>query len=199
MGLSPQWKGPGRVSLPVQTLSRKPLPLSKLTLAPAIRSYSVTAFFTASMSRWWDIKTVILSMTVEKPCYKRVNKRDATQGRIFPFISKPLEQGLQSKDIKRRQGLTLPNWLLNRKYPQTPFIYLHHWLRVVVHHANPSAELRFESGSLSKADAKNWWSTLSKPLDWSELINTVLVPSFNSSRVSQIKYRLSWINHPCTV
>ena len=43
-------KGPGRVSLPLQAPSSKPLLLSKLTLALAIRSYSPTAFFTASIS-----------------------------------------------------------------------------------------------------------------------------------------------------
>ena len=59
MGLSLQRMGPGRVWLPVQVPSRKPLLLSKLTLAPAIRSYSATAFFTASMFRWWDTKTLI--------------------------------------------------------------------------------------------------------------------------------------------
>ena len=32
--------------------------------------------------------------------------------------------------------------------PRTPSVYLHHCLKVVVHHANPSTELRLESDSL---------------------------------------------------
>ena len=58
-------KGPGRASLPDQALNRKPLLLSKLTLAPAIHSYLATAFFTAFMSRWQDTKTMISLVNVE--------------------------------------------------------------------------------------------------------------------------------------
>ena len=61
-GPSLQRKGPGRVSPPVQALSRKP---SKWTLAPAIRSCPATALFKASMSRWRDKKTVMSSANAE--------------------------------------------------------------------------------------------------------------------------------------
>ena len=64
-GPSLQRKGPGRVSLTLQTPSRKPLLLSKLTLAAAIRSYSATAFFTAFLSRRRDTNTVISPSNAE--------------------------------------------------------------------------------------------------------------------------------------
>ena len=64
-GPSLQRKGPGRVSLPLQAPCRKSSLLSKLTLAPAIRSYSPTAFFTASIPRRRDTKTVIPSANAE--------------------------------------------------------------------------------------------------------------------------------------
>ena len=64
-GPSLLWKSPGRVSLPAQAPSRKPSLFSKLTLASAIRSYPATAFFTASMSRRRDTKTVISSANAE--------------------------------------------------------------------------------------------------------------------------------------
>ena len=119
MGPSLQRKGPGRVLLPLQAPSSKPSLLSKLTLGPAIRSYSTTASFTAFISRRQDTKTVMSS-------------------------AKPAQEGLQCEDIeKRRQGAALPDRTLDREYPRTPSVHLHNCLRVMVHHANPS-----ESGSL---------------------------------------------------
>ena len=64
-GPSPQQKGPGRVSQSLQAPSYKPSLLSKLTSTPAIRSYSLTTFFTAFISRQWDTKTVISSVNAE--------------------------------------------------------------------------------------------------------------------------------------
>ena len=64
-GLSLQRKGSGRVSLPLPAPSRKPSLFSILTCAPAIRSYSATAFFTAFISRRRDTKTVISSENAE--------------------------------------------------------------------------------------------------------------------------------------
>ena len=82
-GPSLQWKGPGRVSLLVQAPKRKPSLLSKLTLEPAIRSYSATAFFTTSMSFRPDTKTDI-SKRGNTWC-KRASKRDIAQSRICPL------------------------------------------------------------------------------------------------------------------
>ena len=65
------------------------------------------------------------------------------------FCVGPDEQGLHSEDIeKRRQGAALPEWSLDRKSPQMPSVHLHHRLWVVVHHADPFAELWFESSGL---------------------------------------------------
>ena len=84
------------------------------------------------------------------PCRKRASKRDIAQGQICSLIRKPTKQGLQSEDLEqRKQRTALPD--------QTPLNVsrnLHHCLGVVVHHANPSAELRFESGSLQNSRQK---------------------------------------------
>ena len=83
------------------------------------------------------------------PSRKAANEWDTAQCRTCPLIPKPAQEGLQREDIeKRRQGAALPDRSLDRDHPRTPSVHLHHCLRVVVHHANPSAELRFESGSL---------------------------------------------------
>ena len=89
------------------------------------------------------------------PCRKRVSKRDTAQERIRSLIPKPTEQGLQSEDIEmRRQGAALPDRTLDSERPRTPSVHLHNCLRVVVHHVNPSAKLRFESGSLRNSRQK---------------------------------------------
>ena len=81
------------------------------------------------------------------PCRKVANERDTAQCRICPLIPKAAQEGLKRKDIKkRRQSAALPDRTLDRDHPRMPSVHLHHCLRVVVHHANPSAELRFESG-----------------------------------------------------
>ena len=148
MGPSLQRKGPGRVLLPLQAPSRKPSLLSKLTLAPAIRSYSTTASFTASISSWWDTKTVMSSAKSGNPGCKAANKRDTAKGRTCPLIPKAAQEGLQREDReKRRQRAALLDRTLDRDRPRTPSVHLHHCLRVVVHYAYPSAELRFESVS----------------------------------------------------
>ena len=51
-------------------------------------------------------------------------------------------------------GAALPDRTLDHESPRTPSVHLHHCLRVVIHHANPSAELRFESGSLQNSRQK---------------------------------------------
>ena len=83
------------------------------------------------------------------PCRQAASKRDTVQCCTCPLIPKPVQEGLQREDIeKRRQMVALPDRTLDRYHPRTPSVHLHHCMRVVVHHANPSAELRFESGSL---------------------------------------------------
>ena len=171
MGPSLQRKGPGRVSLPLQAPSRKLSLLSKLTLAPAIRSYSTTAFFTFFISRWQDTKPVISSGYAETLPERGPAKRIPFRTRICPLIPNPTEQGLQSEDIeKERQGVALTDRTLDRERLRTPSVHLHHCLRVVVHHANPSAELQFESGSLQKQSPKTDGQPYRRPwtdLNWS--------------------------------
>ena len=121
-------------------------------------------------------------------CRKRVSKKNATQSWTCLLISKRTEQGLQSEDIeKRRQEATLLGRSLGRESLWALPVHLHHSLRVVIHHANPSAELRLESGSLQNSRQKHMGPRLSKTLDWSHLISADLVPPFNSSRISRTK------------
>ena len=88
------------------------------------------------------------------PCYKRASKRDTMQVQICPLLPKPSKE-LQSKDIeKRRQGATLLDRLLALER------LLFTCLRVAVHYANPSAELRFESGSLQNRCQKLMVNTI---------------------------------------
>ena len=84
MGPSLQRKGPGRVLLPIQAPSRKPSLLSKLTLAPAIRSYSTTASFTASISWRRDTKTVTSSANVETLAARRPTNRIPRSAGLAP-------------------------------------------------------------------------------------------------------------------
>ena len=77
-------------------------------------------------------------------CRKRASKRNASKDRTNLLIANPLEQELQSENIeKRSQRATLPDQTLDRENLWVLPVDLHHYLRVVVHHA---AELRFESG-----------------------------------------------------
>ena len=96
-GPSLQRKGPGRVSLPLQAWSRKSSLLSKLTLAPAIRSYSLTAFFTVSISWRRDTKTVISSANAETLAVRWPAKRTP---RRTGFV--PSSLSLRSRGSKAR-------------------------------------------------------------------------------------------------
>ena len=67
------------------------------------------------------------------------------------------------------------------------------WYIMLIHLWNSSS-----NSAVSKAVAKNRWSTLSTALDWSKLISAASMLSSIPSRTSRIKYRLSWINLPFT-
>ena len=192
MGPSLQRKGPGRVLLPLQAPSRKPSLLSKLTLAPAIRSYSTTAFFTASISWRRDTKTVTSSANAETLAAWRPTNGIAAQCRTCPLIPKPAQEGLQREDIKKRRqrgSLAGPN-ARSRSSPErlqfTCTTAWGLWYIMLIHLRNSGL-----NPAVSKTDAKNRWSTLSKALDWSKLISAASVSSFNPSRTSRIKCRLS--------
>ena len=60
-----QRKSPGRRMRLFHAPNRRPSLLSKLILALATSSYLSTAFFTASMFKWQDTKTVISSAHAE--------------------------------------------------------------------------------------------------------------------------------------
>ena len=144
MGSSLQRKCPSRGTPP----SRRSLLLSKLILAPATSSYLLTAFFTAFMSYRRDSNTDIISVCENLPS-NTADKRDSTQDRICRPICKPPEQGLQGEDIeKRKQGATLPDRPLENECFGTLPVRLHQRLGVVIHHADPFAELRFKSVGL---------------------------------------------------
>ena len=146
-GPSFQRKGPGRGMPTLQLPNCKPSLLSKLILVPAIYSYLTTPFFTALMSSRRDTKTVISSANADT-----FAERDTAQGRTCLLIPKPTEQGLQSENIeKRRQYATRPDRTLNFKSLRALPVHLHYCLQVVVHHTNPFAELRLESGGLQNS------------------------------------------------
>ena len=153
-GPSLQRKGPGRVLLPLQAPSRKPSLLSKLTLTPAIRSYSPTAFFTAFISRRRDIKTVISSANAETLAVRGPVKGTPRRAGFVPSSRSLRSRGSKARTEKWRQEAALPDRTLDHEHPRTPSVHLCHYLRVVVHHANLSAELRFESGSLQNSRQK---------------------------------------------
>ena len=96
-GLSLQQKGPGRVSLPLQAPSRKPSLLSKLALAPAIRSYSPTAFLTAFICRRQDTNPVISSANVS-------GSAKGTQHRagFFPSSLSLRSRGSKARTYRKR-------------------------------------------------------------------------------------------------
>ena len=95
-GPSLQRKGPGRVLLPLQEPSCKTSLLSKLTMAPAIRSYSPTTFFPVSIILVVGYEDCDIISERGNPCRKRASKRDIAQGRICPLIPKPTKQGFQN-------------------------------------------------------------------------------------------------------
>ena len=154
-GRSLQCKGPGRVSLPLQAPSRKPSLLSKLTLAPAIRSYSPTALFTAFISRRRDTKTVISSTNAETLAVRGPAKGTPRRAGFAPSSLSLRSRGPKARTLRRGdRGAARPDRMLDRERLQTPSVHLHHCLRVVVHHTNPSAELRVESDSLQNRRQK---------------------------------------------
>ena len=70
-------------------------------------------------------------------------QRNSTKGQTSPLIPKHTEQGLQSEDIEKRgQGETLPDRSLDRESLRTLPVYLHHCLRVVIHHTDPFGDLQ---------------------------------------------------------
>ena len=97
------------------------------------------------MSDRRDTKTVISSTYTMTFVLTRPAKRTPRP------IPKTTEQGLKSEDIeKRRQGATLSDRPLERERLRTLPVHLHYRLRVVVQHADPFMEHRFESGGLQK-------------------------------------------------
>ena len=132
------------------------------------------------------------------PCRKAASKRDTAQGRTSPLIPKPAQEGLQREEIeKRRQRAALPDRTLDRDHPERlPFTCTTArglWYIMLIHLRNSGS-----NPPVSKTDAKNRWSTLSKALDWSKLISAASVSSFIPSRTLRIKCRLSWIDLPFT-
>ena len=150
VGSSHQRKGPGRVSLPLQAPSCKPLFLSKLTLAPAICLYSASTFFTALYIQtvWYEDCDIICGNS----CCKRASKRDTAQGWICPLIPKTTEQRLQSEDIeKERQGAAMLDQSLDREgLPFTCTTAWGLWYIMLIHLQNSGWNL-----AVSKTDAKN--------------------------------------------
>ena len=184
-GPSFQRKSSGRVLLPLQAPSHKPSLLSKLTLAPAIRSYSLTAFFTAFISRRLDTKTVISSANAETLAVRRPAK--GTQRRAGFALSSLRHRSRGSKARTRTPSNAL------KRLPFTCTSAWGLWYIMLIHLRNSGLNL-----AVSKTDAKIRWSTLSKTLDWSKLISVTSVPSSISSRTSRTKCRLSWIGLPFT-
>ena len=160
-------------------------------MAPAIRSYLPTAFFTAFISRQRDTKTDIIGER-GNPC----RKRDTAQGRIGPLIPKPTEKGLQSEEIEKRrqrQFCRTEHSIANalQRLPFTCTTAWGLWYVMLIHLQNSDW-----NPAVSKTDAKKQWSTLSKALDWSKLISAASVQSSIPSITLLIKCRLSWIDLP---
>ena len=149
MGPSLQRKGPGRVLLALQGPSRKPSLLSKLILVPCNLLILDNRLFQSLYIQPAGYEDCDVISELGNPGRKAANEWDTAQCRTCPLIPKPSQEGLQREDIeKRRQKAALPDRTLDRNHPRMPSVHRHHCLRVVLHHANPSAELRFESGSL---------------------------------------------------
>ena len=191
-----QRKGPGRVLLPLQAPIRKPSLLSKLTLAPAIRSYSPTAFFTAFISRRRDTKTVISSANAETLAVRGPAKGTPRWAGFVPSSLSLRSKGSKVKTYRRRdRGQPCrTERLIANALERLPFTYTTAWglwYIMLIHMRNSGS-----NQAVSKTVAKNRWSTISKALDWSKLINAASVSSSISSRTSRIKCRLSWIDIP---
>ena len=154
-GPSLQRKGSGRVSLPVQAPSRKPLLLSKLTFAPAIRLCPVTAFYTASMSRRRDTKTMMSSANA-----KTLAKRGPAKGTPRRAGFAPSSLSLRSRSSKgrtyRRGDRGHPcqtNRSIANATERLPFTCTTAWglwFIMLIHLRNSDLNL-----AVSKTDAKN--------------------------------------------
>ena len=196
--LTLQRKGPGRLSLPVQAPSRKLSLLSKLTMAPAFRSYSETAFFTASMSTWRDTKTVISSANAETLAVRGLAKGKPCRAGFAPSSLSLWSWGSKARTYRggdREQPCWTDCSITNapERLPFTCTTTWELWYIMLIHLRNSGL-----NPAVSKTDAKNRWSILSKALNWSKLVSAAFVPSFNPSRISRIKCRLSWVDLPFT-
>ena len=198
-GPSLQRKGPGRVLLPLQAPSRKPSLLSKLTLAPAIRSYSLTAFFTAFISKRRDTNTVISSANAETLAVRGLAKGTPRRPGFVVLSLSLRSRGSTARTQRRgdngkpcRTERSTANTLERLPFTCTTAWGL--WYIMLIQLRNSGL-----NPAVSKTVAKNRWSTLSKVLDWSKLISAASVPSSIPSRTSRIKCRLSWIDLPFTV
>ena len=143
--------GPGRVLLPLQAPSRKPSLLSKLTLAPAIRSYSTITSFTAFISRRRDTNTVMSWTNAETLAVRGPAKGIPRRAGLVPSSLSPRRKSFNARTQRRgdrgqpcRAERSIANTVERLLFTCT----------TVVHHANPSAELRFESGSLQNSRQK---------------------------------------------
>ena len=114
---------------------RRPVPdlHSKLILAPATSSYRLTAFFFMSDRR--DTRIVISVYAARKKDYLSLRSKAKTE--------------------KRQQGTTLPDRPLERERLRKLPVHLHHLLWVLVQHADPFAELQFESAALQNRSQKS--------------------------------------------
>ena len=149
MDLLHQQKGAGRGTPSLLAPNCRPSLLLKFILAPAICSYLMIAFLTASMSERQDTKTVISSAYKETFARWSPTKGIPRRAGFSPPIPKSLKQGLQSEEIeKRKQKTTLTDRLLDNERPRTLPVHLHHCPRAVIQHDNLSVELRLESGGL---------------------------------------------------
>ena len=174
------------------------MPPLQLILAPVICLYITTVFFAAFMSKWWGHKDSDIIGVRGYLCRKRTNKMNAAQARTCLLVPKPPEQGLQSEDIEkmRQEQLCRNNRSIANAFERFPFtcsIARGLWYIMLIH-----LRISALNPAISKTDAKNRWSTLSKTLDWSKLINVASVPSFIPSRTSRTQCRLSWIDLPFT-
>ena len=188
-----QRKGPSRGTPPLKVPNCRPSLLSKLILAPAPSSYLLTAFSTTFMFDRQDTKTVISTYADTFVLTQPTKSTPHRAGFTVPFLSLR-SRGEKSEDTeKRRQRVTLPDRPFERERLRTLPVHLTTacglWYNMLIY-------LR-KSGlnpAVSKTVAKNRWSTLSKALDRSKLISAALVSSFNPSRTSCTKCKLSWID-----
>ena len=175
IGPSLEREGPRKGTPPHQTLNSKCSLRSKLTLAPTTSSYLAIAFFTASMSKRWDTKTMILTKT-ETLTLKRPTKWTSIRaGFAFLFLS------LRSRSSKTRmwrrgdRGQFFQTDCLIEKDPKRfPFTCTTVWelrYRMLIH-LQSSSWILWSPKPSPKTDVqsyrKNWTD-----LNWSERFNVV--------------------------